>query len=123
MSSSRLLSPELRSGLMVALGTLLVVGPVVIGLSTAAASFGLVVGVLTVALGLAGSENTGRGTLPVSSQAVFDAGLALGLLLAAVVFAIAGSVGEAGFFAAAGLGAGLLTARTRYTLRPSQNFL
>lgn len=108
---------------MVALGTLLVVGPVIIGLSTAAAATGLVVGVMAVALGLAGSEDTGRGTLPISTQAIFDAGLALGLLLAAVVFAIAGSVGDAGFFAAVGMAAGVLTARTRYTLRPSQNFL
>ena len=108
---------------MVALGTLLVIAPVVIGLSTAAASTGLLVGVLAISLGLAGTEDGGRGTLPVSSQAIFDAGLALGLLLAAVVFAIAGGLGEAAFFAAAGLLAGTLTARTRYTLKPSQNFL
>ena len=123
MSDSRLLSPSLRSGLMVALGTLLVIGPVVIGLSTAAASTGLLVGAATVALGLAGTEDAGRGTIPVSSQAVFDAGLALGLLLTAVAFALADSFGDAGFFALMGLTAGVLTARTRYTLRPSQNFL
>jgi len=108
---------------MVALGTLLIIGPVVIGLSTAAASTGLVVGVVAVALGLAGSEDAGRGTLPVSSQAVFDAGLALGLLLTAVIFALANSFGEAAFFAAVGVTAGLLTARTRYMLSPSQSFL
>ena len=116
MSVSRLVSPAVRSGLVVAVGSVLLVGPVVLGLSTTAASVGLVVGALTIALGLAGSEDSGRGTLPMSAQAVYDAGLAVGLLLTAVLFGLAGDLAAASFFGLAGLATGVLTATTRYAL-------
>jgi hypothetical protein len=117
MSVSRLISPALRSGLVVAIGTVLMVAPLVLGLSDSAAATGLVVGVLTMALGLAGTANAGRGTLPVSTQGAYDTGLALGLLLAAAVFGFAGQLDSVAFFGAAGLATLAISATTSYSLR------
>jgi hypothetical protein len=116
MTLFRLMSPALRSGLLIAVGAILIVTPVAAGMSTAAASFGLVVGTLTIALGLAGTEDRGRGTLPVLVQATYDLGLAVGLLLAGVAFGVTGQPWALALFAAAGLTTGLIATTTRYSL-------
>lgn len=115
MTLTRLISPALRSGLMVAAGTALIVAPFGLGLTVAAVVTGIGVGVLAVALGLAGTAPDGRGTLPVSAQAVFDRGLAMGLLVTGIAFGLAGQPGALYFFGAAGLAALLLSSTTRYT--------
>jgi energy-converting hydrogenase Eha subunit G len=117
MSVSRLLSPALRSGLVLAAGVVLIVAPLSLGLSHAAAATGLAVGVLAVALGLAGTAEAGRGTLPVSAQAAYDTGLAVGLLLAAVTFGIAGDLAALTFFGAVGVATLAIKATTSYALR------
>jgi len=116
MTLFRLVSPALRSGLLVAVGAILILTPVAVGLTTAAASFGLVVGALTIALGVAGSEDSGRGTLPIRLQAGWDLGLALGLFLAGVAFGFAGQPWALALFASAGATTGLIATNTRYSL-------
>jgi hypothetical protein len=61
----------------------------------------LAVGVVMVALALSGTEPAGRGTLPVSAQAVYDRGLAIGLM------------------ATAGVATLVVTAITRYSSGPT----
>lgn len=117
MSVSRTFSPALRSGLVLATGAVLIVAPLALGLSNAAAATGLAVGVIVVALGLAGTADTGRGTLPVSAQSSYDAGLGIGLLLAAFAFALAGQPASVVLFAAAGVAMLAITATTRYSLQ------
>jgi hypothetical protein len=115
MTIARLISPALRSGLLMAAGTALIGVPFALGLGAAAIVTGVVLGVLIVALALAGTAPSGRGTLPVSAQAAYDRGVALGLLLVAVVFALASDTGAALLFAVAGLGALVVTSITRYS--------
>lgn len=115
----RLISPALRSGLMTVAGTALIVAPFAFGLEVAAIVTGMIVGILMVAVGLAGTESQGRGTLPVSAQAVYDRGLALGLLLTAVIFGLAGQEDALPLFALAGLAALVVSSVTRYSSRPA----
>jgi hypothetical protein len=116
MTLFRLFSPALRSGLLIAIGSILILAPVAVGLSTAAAVFGLVVGALTVALGLAGTEDTGRGTLPILVQANYDLGLSIGLVMAGIAFGVTGQPWALALFATAGLVTGLIATNTKYSL-------
>ena len=50
---------------------------------------GVVIGSLAVALALAGTETSGRGTIPLAAQAVYDRALGVGLLLSAAAFGAA----------------------------------
>ncbi|MBA3264684.1 MAG: hypothetical protein H0T69_19890 [Thermoleophilaceae bacterium] len=115
MTVARLISPALRSGLLMSAGTALIGIPFAIGLGAAAIVTGLTIGVLIVALALAGTAPSGRGTLPVSAQAVYDRGIALGLLLVGVVFGFSGDLGAALLFATAGVAALIVTSITRYS--------
>jgi hypothetical protein len=115
MTIARLISPALRSGLLMAAGTALIGVPFALGLGAAAIVTGVVLGVLIVALALAGTAPSGRGTLPISAQAAYDRGLALGLLVVAVVFAVSSDTGAALLFAVAGIGALIVTSITRYS--------
>jgi hypothetical protein len=100
-----------------AAGIGLLVAPFLLELSTAALVTGILLGALTIELGLAGTDSQGRGTLPVSAQAVYDRALALGLLLVALIFGIAGQPDASPVFAAAGLVALVMTSITRYSAR------
>jgi hypothetical protein len=115
MTIARLISPALRSGLLMTAGTALIGVPLAIGLDAAAIVTGMTIGVMVVALALAGTATDGRGTIPVSAQAVFDRGIALGLLFVGVVFALAGDLGAALLFATAGFAALIVTSITRYS--------
>jgi hypothetical protein len=115
MTIARLISPALRAGLLMAAGTALIGVPFALGLDAAAIVTGVIVGVMVVALALAGTASDGRGTIPVSAQAVFDRGIALGLLIVAVVFGVAGELGAALLFAAAGASTLIVTSITRYS--------
>jgi len=119
MTFARLMTLDTRSGFLVALGTTLIVSPVAIGLTAAAAATGIVVGALAVGLGLAGTATAGRGTLPVTVQRAYDQGLAVGLLLTGALFAFTGDLGALALFAAAGLAAVTIAAVTRYSARPA----
>ena len=115
MTIARIISPALRSGLLMAAGTALIGVPFAVGLGAAAIVTGLTVGVFVVALALAGTATEGRGTLPISAQAVYDRGIAVGLLIVALVFGIAGDLGAALLFATAGVAALIVTSITRYS--------
>lgn len=118
MTILRLISPALRSALLLATGLALIGVPLFIGLEAAAVTTALVVGVLMVALALAGTETSGRGTLPVSAQAVYDRGLAVGLLAVAALFGLSGEPSATLLFATAGIATLIVTAITRYSARP-----
>jgi hypothetical protein len=119
MTVSRLISPVFRSGLLTAGGTGLIVAPLFLGLAPAAIVTGMVVGAVAVALALAGTDADSRGTLPLSAQAVYDRGLALGLMVTALIFGLAGELEAALMFVVAGLGALVVTTITRYSARPT----
>jgi hypothetical protein len=107
---------------VVAVGALLIALPLATGMSHAAAATGLAVGVLAIALGLAGTADTGRGTLPLSSQHAYDAGLGVGLLLAGFVFAVGGEWAPTALFTILGAVLLVVTSTTRYSLRTASNF-
>lgn len=115
MTITRLISPSLRSGLLMVAGTALIVGPFMLGLGPAAVMTAIAIGGVMVALALAGTETSGRGTLPLSAQAVYDRGMALGLILVAGVFGLAGDLGAVLVFGAAGVAALIVTTVTSYS--------
>ena len=119
MTISRLISPGLRSALILSAGLALISVPFMLGLEAAPVATALAVGVLMVALALAGTEPAGRGTLPLSAQAVYDRGLALGLMAAGAIFALSGDLGATAVFATAGVATLVVTAMTRYSARPT----
>jgi hypothetical protein len=119
MTTLRLISLALRSGLLMAAGTGLIAAPFLLGLGPAALVTGIGVGGIMVALALAGTDASGRGTLPVGAQAVYDRGIALGLLLVAVVFGVADDSAAALMFGVAGLAALVVASVTRYSAHPA----
>jgi hypothetical protein len=102
-----------------ALGSGLILAPLALELGPAALITGTLVGALSVALALAGTEASGRATLPISAQAVFDRGLALGLLATALVFGLDGDTRAMLVFALPGLAALVVTSITRYSAHPA----
>ncbi|MGZ8474911.1 MAG: hypothetical protein ACXWWQ_01615 [Candidatus Limnocylindria bacterium] len=117
MSSRHVISHALRPGLLTVAGSALIAGPFVMGLDAAALVTGVLIGTLAIALGLAGTEPGARGALPLSAQAVYDRGLALGLVLSAGIFAVAGQLEAMALFATAGIAALAMTSVTRYSAR------
>ena len=117
MSRSHVIAHASRAALLVVAGSALIAGPFLLGLEAAPLVTGVLVGTLAIALGLAGTEPGGRGTLPLSAQAVYDRGLALGLLLSAGIFGVSGEIEAMALFAAAGIAALVMTSVTRYSAR------
>jgi hypothetical protein len=115
MTMLRPISPALRSALIMTAGLALIAAPFLIGLEAAAVTTGVAVGVVMVAVALAGTETTGRGTLPVSAHAVYDRGIAIGLMVVAAIFGLSGEPAAALVFAAAGIATLAVTAVTRYS--------
>jgi hypothetical protein len=119
VANPRNISTALRSGVLIAAGAGLILAPTLVGLSVAAIVTGLAVGILAIALGIASTDTQGRGTLSVSAQALFDRGLALGLLGSAVAFGAVGDRDAVALFGALGLTVLLVAVTTRYTVRPA----
>src|SRR3954451_11311299 len=115
MTRSTVTHHALRAGLLVTAGSALIAVPFVLGLDAAPLVAGVIVGALTVALGVAGTEPRPRRSLPMSSQAAYDRGLALGLLVSAALFALFGELEATVLFALAGLAALITTSVTRYS--------
>jgi hypothetical protein len=115
MSRTHVISHALRSGLLVLAGSALIAVPFLLGLDAAPLVTGVLVGSLAIALGLAGTEPGSRGSLPLSSQAIYDRGLALGLILSAGLFALFSQFEAMALFAVAGLAALIMTSVTRYS--------
>ena len=93
--------------------------PLYLQLSAAAIVAGMAIGALVVALALASTDGSGRGTLPLTAQAVYDRGLAVGLIVAAALFGFADELDALLVFAAAGIAALIVTSITRYSARPA----
>jgi hypothetical protein len=119
MTTFRLISLALRSGLLMAAGTGLIAAPFLLELGPAALVTGVGIGGIMVALALAGTDVGDRGTLPVSAQSVYDRGIALGLLLVAVIFGVADEGVAALMFGVAGLAALVVASITRYSAHPA----
>ena len=115
MTRSTVIHHGLRPGLLVAAGSALIAVPFMVGLNAAPLVSGVIVGALTIALGVAGTEPGSRGSLSLSSQAAYDRGLALGLFLSAALFGLFGEFEALALFAFAGLAALVTTSVTRYT--------
>jgi hypothetical protein len=115
MSRTHVISHALRAGLLVVAGSALIGVPFVLSLEAAPLVTGVLVGSIAIALGLAGTEPGARGSLPLSTQAIYDRGLALGLILSAGLFALFGQWEAMGLFAVAGLAALIMTSVTRYS--------
>lgn len=107
----------LRAAALFVAGSALVVLPVALGLGAAATVTGAIAGGLAIALAGAGAD-AGRGGLPLRAQAAYDRGLAIGLLLAALGFAVGNSPQAALLFAAVGAAALAINLATRYTASP-----
>ena len=108
MTVLRLINPAFRAGLLIAGASALIVGPLFVGAGPAAIVTGMILG----------TEFGGRGTLPLGAQAIYDRGLALGLLVAALIFGLAGETEAVAVFAAVGAGALAVSSITRYSARP-----
>jgi hypothetical protein len=115
MTGSQVIHHALRPALLVLAGSALIGVPFLLALDPAPLVTGIIVGALAIALGLAGTEPGSRGSLPLSTQAVYDRGLALGLILSAGLFALFGEWEAMALFAAAGLAALITTSVTRYS--------
>jgi hypothetical protein len=115
----RLISPAVRSSLLILAGTALIVVPFALALGPAAIVTSVAVGTLMVALGLAGTETGGRGTIPLSAQAIYDRGIGIGLLAAAVAFGVADESAAAVMFAITGVAALIVASITRYSAHPA----
>jgi hypothetical protein len=110
-----LITHSSRAALLVVAGAALIAGPFMLGLDAAPLVTGVIVGSLAIALGLAGTEPGARGSLSLSAQAVYDRGLALGLLASALIFALFGELEAMVLFAAAGLVALVMSSVIRYS--------
>jgi hypothetical protein len=119
MTISRLIPMALRSGLLMVAGAGLIAAPFALGLDSAALVTAVGIGGIMIALAVAGTDSSGRGTLPVSAQAVYDRGIAVGLLLTALLFEAANETEAALVFGIAGASALVVTSITRYSARPA----
>jgi hypothetical protein len=115
MSRTHVISHALRAATLMSAGSVLIAVPFLLGLDAAPLVTGVLVGSLAIALGLAGTEPGSRGSLPLSAQATYDRGLALGLLVSAVIYALAGQTEAMFLFAGTGLAALVSTTVTRYS--------
>lgn len=109
------ISPDTRAALLVTAGSVLLLTPFPIGLAAAAVAAAAVIGALLIGLGLAGTANSGRGTIPLSAHRAYDQGIGTGLVLGALVFAVAGDALAAAMFAAVGLALWAVSVATRYS--------
>ena len=119
MTILRLISPALRSGILVLAGTTLITFPFLLGLGPAPIVTGTTLGIAMVALALAGTDSSGRGTIPLAAQAAYDRGLGLGLLVTGIVFGLANETAAGIVFAIAGIAALIVASITSYSARPA----
>jgi hypothetical protein len=115
MTRSSVTHHALRAGLLVAAGSALIGVPFALGLNAAPLVSGVIVGALTIALGIAGTEPGSRGSLSLSSQAAYDRGLALGLFVSAGLFGLYGEFEALALFGLAAVAALITTSVTRYS--------
>jgi hypothetical protein len=106
---------SLHAALELVTATALIAVPFTIGLSLNATITATVVGIVLFGLAVSATASEGRGTLPISAHATYDAGVALVLIGAAIVFGLMGEVPALVFLLAAGVAQLTLNGFTRYT--------
>jgi hypothetical protein len=89
--------------------------PFAIGLSLDATITAGVLGVVLFGLAVSATDSGGRGTLPISAHAAYDAAVAFALIGAAIVFGTAGEGAALAFLLAAGTAQLVLNSLTRYS--------
>lgn len=105
----------LHAALELITATALIAVPFAIGLSVDATITAAVVGIVLFGLAVSATDTDGRGTLPISAHATYDAAVALVLVGAAVVFGLLGEVPALVFLLAAGIAQLTLNGFTRYS--------
>ena len=88
--------------------------PFAIGLSLDATITAGVIGIVLFGLAVSATDSDGRGTLPISAHATYDAAVALVLVGAAVVFGVAGEIPALVLLLSAGIAQLTLNGLTRY---------
>jgi hypothetical protein len=88
--------------------------PFAIGLSADATITAGVIGIVLFGLAVSATDSDGRGTLPISAHATYDAAVALVLVGAAVVFGLAGESSALVLLLSAGVAQLTLNGVTRY---------
>lgn len=109
------ISYPLHAALELITATGLIAVPFVIGLSIDATITAGTVGIVLFGLAVSATGAEGRGTLPISAHATYDAAVALVLVGSAVVFGLAGEVPALAFLLAAGIAQLTLNGFTRYS--------
>ena len=89
--------------------------PFALGLSFDATITAAILGVALFGLALSATDTEGRGTLPLSAHATYDAAIALVLIAAAVAFGLAGELLAVVVLLAAGTAQLLLSSLTHYS--------
>ena len=93
----------------------LIAAPFALDMSLDATITAAVIGVVLFGLAISATDSEGRGTIPVSAHAAYDAAVALVLVGAAAVFGFAGEATALVFLLAAGTAQLTLNALTRYS--------
>jgi hypothetical protein len=105
----------LHAAIELVTATALIGVPFAIGLSLDATITAGVVGVALFGLAVSATESEGRGTLPISAHATYDAALAFVLVAAAIVFGFAGELPALALLLTAGIAQLTLNGLTRYS--------
>ena len=105
----------LHAALELITATALIAVPFAIGLSLDATITAVVVGIILFGLAVSATDSEGRGTLPISAHATYDAAVAFVLVGAALVFGIAGEIPALAFLLTAGIAQLTLNGFTRYS--------
>ncbi len=108
-------SYPLHAALELITATALIGVPFAIGLSLDATITAVILGTVLFGLALSATDSEGRGTLPISAHATYDAAVALVLVGAAVVFGLVGEVPALVFLLLAGIAQLTLNGLTRYS--------
>ena len=88
--------------------------PFAIGLSLDATITAGVIGIILFGLAVSATDSDGRGTLPISAHATYDAAVALVLVGAAIAFGVSGEVPALVLLLTAGVAQLALNSFTRY---------
>ena len=107
-------SYALHAALELITAVALIATPFAIGLSVNATITAAAIGILLFGLAVSATDSDGRGTLPISAHATYDAAIALVLVGAAVVFGLLGEVPALALLLAAGVAQLTLNGFTRY---------
>jgi len=109
------LSISVHAALELITASALIGAPFVLGLSLDATITAVVIGTVLFGLAISATATEGRGTLPLSAHAAYDASIALVLVGAAIYFGVSGQATALGFLLAAGTAQLVLNAVTRYS--------